>query len=181
MLLALLAFGQTAWPQYSGGTGTEANPYLISSKADWNTLSTQVKNGNLYTGKFFKMTADIGTVTTPIGYTSDGSFYNDDVRGNFFEGTFDGNGHTLTVKFGYTFEGNTTDYASRFRLVFVANDADLGSENNDDFAFISNGNIIINGTGTIQVIDLLGRQLFSREVNSSLLTPHSPPVSMCYD
>ena len=95
MLLALVAFGQTAWAQYSGGTGTEADPYLISSKADWNTLSTQVKNGNLYTGKFFKMTADIGTVTTPIGYTSDGSFYNDDVRDNFFEGTFDGNGQLI--------------------------------------------------------------------------------------
>lgn len=57
--------------------------------------------------------------------------------------------------------------------MFVANDADLGGEGNDNFAFISNGNIIINGTGTIQVIDLLGRQLFTSKVNSSLLTPNS--------
>ena len=61
----------------------------------------------------------------------------------------------------YTFNARNDDYASRFRLVFVANDAHLGGEGSDDFAFISNGEIIVNGTGTLQVIDLLGRQLFT--------------------
>lgn len=59
ILIAFLSFGTTAWAQFSGGTGTAVDPYLISSKDDWNTLHNQVKDGNLYTGKFFKMTADI--------------------------------------------------------------------------------------------------------------------------
>ena len=36
-----------------------------------------------------------------------------------------------------------------------------GSEN-EDFAFISNGEIIINGEGLVQVIDLLGHILVQR-------------------
>ncbi|MBQ5958344.1 MAG: hypothetical protein IJL44_04080 [Bacteroidales bacterium] len=51
--------------------------------------------------------------------------------------------------------------------------------NNDIFAYISNGELIVNGEGTLQVFDALGRQLFSKNLstsNSSLLT--SPAESM---
>lgn len=39
----------------------------------------------------------------------------------------------------------------------------------DLFAFISNGEIIINGTGTLQIIDVLGRELFSRNLSTPSL------------
>ena len=55
----------------------------------------------------------------------------------------------------YTFTAKTTDYESRFKLVFSA-DEDV-CEPNESFAFISNGNIIVNGEGTLQVIDVMGR------------------------
>ena len=74
----------------------------------------------------------------------------------------------------YSFNAKTTDYACRFRLVFGAR------ENDNDFAFISNGNLIVNGTGTLQVIDMLGRQLYNRQVNSSLLTPNSSLTAGVY-
>ena len=55
----------------------------------------------------------------------------------------------------YTFQAKTTDYASRFKLVFsICGDA---NGDNETFAFISNGNIIINGEGTLQVVDMTGR------------------------
>ena len=66
----------------------------------------------------------------------------------------------------YTFTAKTTDYASRFRLVFST------SENTDGdtaFAFISNGNLIVTGEGTLQIIDVLGRQLITRELQTSYL------------
>ena len=71
----------------------------------------------------------------------------------------------------YTFTAKTTDYASRFRLVFSAN----GNADDDSaFAFISNGNIIVNAgpstdseTSTLQVIDALGRQLLTKELQTS--------------
>ena len=63
---------------------------------------------------------------------------------------------------GYTFTARTTDYESRFKLVFVANDNENENENTP-FAFINNGNIIVNGEGTLQIVDVLGRVLFSQE------------------
>jgi hypothetical protein len=70
----------------------------------------------------------------------------------------------------YTFDARTTDYASRFKLVFNA----IGTEGNDDFAFIdADGNLIVNGDGTLQVFDVLGHQLLSRDVNSAFRIPHS--------
>ena len=67
----------------------------------------------------------------------------------------------------YTFDARTTDYASRFKLVFNAN----GAEDNNDFAFIDgNGNIIINGSGMVQIIDMLGRVLVTRDANNLIGT-----------
>ena len=65
----------------------------------------------------------------------------------------------------YTFTAKTTDYASRFKLVFNANENDNENQN-DDFAFISNGEILVNGEGTLQVIDILGHVLVNRETHS---------------
>ena len=73
----------------------------------------------------------------------------------------------------YTFTTKTTDYESRFKLVFNANGND-----NENFAFISNGNLIVNGEGTLQVIDIIGRTLFTKELstfNSSLSTLNFTP------
>lgn len=81
-----------------------------------------------------------------------------------------GNDVDLLVTPNYIFEAKTTDYASRFRLVFNCEDAD---SNNESFAFFNNEAIIVNGTGTLQVVDLLGRQLISQETTSNLLLPTS--------
>ena len=35
-----------------------------------------------------------------------------------------------------------------------------------DFAFISNGDLIINGMGTLQIFDVLGRNLITQEVSA---------------
>ena len=70
----------------------------------------------------------------------------------------------------YSFESTGNDYASRFELVFSANE---NENKNEIFAFISNGNIIVNGTGTLQIIDALGRELVRRDLstlNSQLST-----------
>lgn len=65
----------------------------------------------------------------------------------------------------YTFTSKPNDYASRFKLVFDAQQ--IGSENNQDgFAFVSNGDLIVNGTGTLQVIDVNGRVISSNTVSN---------------
>ena len=72
----------------------------------------------------------------------------------------------------YTFTAKTTDYESRFKLVFATTNEDTDG-NNDNFAFFSNGNIIVNGTGTLEIIDMLGRQLSSQEIHSTFHIQHS--------
>lgn len=95
MLLFVAMMGQDV--KAFTGSGTEGDPYQISSVADWNALAADVANGNNYTGKFFKLTADIGTDATPITTTIGcqlGAQANTRMR---FAGTFDGGGCTINV------------------------------------------------------------------------------------
>ena len=91
MLLMMMLTTVTAWADGLSGSGTAANPYLISSAADWTTFATAVSGGTTYEGKTVKLTADIDGITTMAG-TSD----------NRFKGTFVGGGHTLTVNYTAT-------------------------------------------------------------------------------
>ena len=69
----------------------------------------------------------------------------------------------------YTFNAKVSDYASRFKVVFVANGPSTGSgtDGSETFAFESNGNWIIanEGSATLLVIDLNGRILSSEQIN----------------
>lgn len=68
----------------------------------------------------------------------------------------------------YSFEATTSDYASRFRLVFATN-----NDSNSNFAFINNGEIILNGVNgntTVQLFDVTGRMLSSTNGASRIST-----------
>ncbi len=71
-----------------------------------------------------------------------------------------GNDIDLLETSTYAFDARYTDYTSRFKLVF-AKDC---YENNDNFAFFSDGEIIlsgVNGNSTVQVFDVNGRCISS--------------------
>ena len=82
----------------------------------------------------------------------------------------------LLATLSYTFEAKTSDDANRFKLVIGTSEAG----NQEIFAFDNDGEIVVNGTGNLQVIDMLGNILISREVNSSLLIPHSSLIAGVY-
>ncbi|WFN35648.1 PEGA domain-containing protein [Methanogenium sp. S4BF] len=88
MLITFVAIPCLAAPVaavYSGGSGTEASPYQISSSADIRYLSTDSGNWN----KYFIVTGDIdlsgGNPTSTIGTSA-----------TPFIGTFDGQGYTIS-------------------------------------------------------------------------------------
>ena len=104
---AALAEDATAMPKYNGGSGTEDDPWLISSVADLQLLANTINNGDAaafdadctdtgdgipgnYHGYYFKQTTDLDLSDImnwdPIGYS--GSFY--------FAGNYDGGGHTIS-------------------------------------------------------------------------------------
>lgn len=75
------------------GEGTEANPFLLKTKVDMITLSNATTNiKQLFPGFYFKMANDIDLESDPAfkGICGDSG----DAH-NKFEGTFDGDGHTL--------------------------------------------------------------------------------------
>ena len=84
------------------GAGTEDDPFLISNATEWNGFANGVTNGTTYSGKFVKLTADI-SVTTMAGASD----------ANSFQGTFDGDGHTLTLNMS----DFTEQYLAPFRYV----------------------------------------------------------------
>lgn len=92
------------------GEGTLASPYLISSKADWETFSN-VNNSKLYwgSGVYVKLTADIGSADDPIT-TMVGTYMGREYC--CFAGIFNGCGHKLTVNYVAT-----DDTCAPFRYV----------------------------------------------------------------
>ena len=77
------------------GSGTAESPYIIASTANWNYLMEQVNGRNSYSGKFFRLDADVD-ISTMVGCTLDEKNPGDS-KNTYFSGTFDGNGHTLNI------------------------------------------------------------------------------------
>ena len=95
LLIALLTTG-TAWAQFSGGSGTQADPYRIATVDDLNQLANNVNSGTKYSNTYFVMTTDItysyeGLGDTESNYTTIGNSEN-----RYFAGHFDGQNHTLS-------------------------------------------------------------------------------------
>ena len=101
--------GGSKMPAYSGGSGTQDEPWLISSVDDLQTLASTINSGNAaefdanaaavgkgvagnYYGYYFKQTTDLDLSSIenwdPIGYSGDCGFY--------FAGNYDGDGHTIS-------------------------------------------------------------------------------------
>ncbi len=90
---ALAALDGSVTPSEPAGSGTEDDPYLISTVADLDYVRSSVNDGtSSFEGQYLKLAADI---TLPEGWNPIGS--SNSIR---FKGTFDGDNHTVTVPKG---------------------------------------------------------------------------------
>ena len=80
-----------AWP--TQGTGIEDNPFIISSTDDWNGFANAVTGGCTFSGQYVQMNSNI-SVSAMVGADET----------NSFQGTFLGDGHTLTVSYSTSAE-----------------------------------------------------------------------------
>lgn len=116
-LIAMTA--QTAWAQtkFSGGAGTETDPYRITKADDLRELATDVaqnsSNESAYNGKYFKVMNDINFDTTTAWNSNESQENNftpiNNGSGNYtypFAGNFDGGGHTICGIRIYNVDGN---------------------------------------------------------------------------
>ena len=150
--LPISAFAVTPPNEFlSGGTGTQDDPWLISTAADLKALADYINDdthpanaydadgcglGNFH-GYYFKQTADIdlqGAAWDPIGYSDESHFY--------FSGHYDGGNHVIrnAVSSGITDNGYTL--AGIFGSVYFGSISNLHIENvefsaegNNDQAF----------------------------------------------
>lgn len=77
---------------FSGGTGTESDPYLISSIADLEELNNMTNAGKTL-GQYYKLTQDITAPFTGLIGTEAN-----------FNGNFDGDGHCITLDINRTWD-----------------------------------------------------------------------------
>lgn len=122
----------------SGGSGTQDDPWLISTAADLKALANYINSGKAadcdidgcgedignFHGYYFKQTADIdlqGAAWDPIGYSDESGFY--------FSGHYDGGNHVIrnAVSSGITDNGYTL--AGIFGSVYFGSISNLHIEN----------------------------------------------------
>ena len=96
---------------YSGGNGTAATPYLISSKADMTELATNVSSGQTYSGAYFKLTCDLTGTANKIST----------IIGGTFSGIFDGSGYKIELNIS-----STNNYVGLFVIISNAKIKNLG-------------------------------------------------------
>ena len=91
------------------GSGTETDPYKISTYDDLVYFANQVNADTTYAGQYVVLTNDITTDTTtwtPIGING---------SGKCFSGTFDGRGHSITFNSAITI---TNEYVGLFGFIY---------------------------------------------------------------
>jgi len=112
MMTMMIPTASAAWDGTSAsatliGSGTEVDPYLISSENDLAHVAKQVNDGTThYEGQYLKLAVDLdlgGKEWSPIGA----------LKANYFSGHFDGDGHTITGLFVKTIDDSAA-YAGVF-------------------------------------------------------------------
>jgi uncharacterized repeat protein (TIGR02543 family) len=121
------------------GSGTNEDPYLISNNGEWIWFAQSITNGTTYAGQTVKLTADIAATVMAGSHTSENNYH-------AFSGTFDGNGHTITLALSGSGEG--TALFSDLKGATLKNLKAQGSVTTDDrrpatFAVIVFGNSTI--------------------------------------
>ena len=83
-------------PATLSGSGTEADPYLISNTYEWNSFTINISNGTNYSRQYVQLSENI-SVSTAAGTS----------EANSFQGTFLGGGHTINAAINNTSNGGT--------------------------------------------------------------------------
>lgn len=162
----------------SGGSGTQDDPWLISTAADLKALADYINSGNAadcdadcntygnFHGYYFKQTADIdlqGAAWDPIGYSDESGFY--------FSGHYDGGNHVIrnAVSSGITDNGYTL--AGIFGSVYFGSISNLHIENVEFSAEGNNDQAFAGGLAGI----VLDSEITNCSVSNSKLSSSRAP------
>ena len=128
---------------------------------------------------FFRDNAE-GHQTLNFSAEEDGNFTlsweraNDDFRTLTLVDNITGVKTDMLTHDHYTFEGRVDDYNTRFKIVFGEMDNNEEEPVLEHFAFFDHGNLIVNGTGHFEVVDVLGRVVYATELTDTQNTVSLP-------
>ena len=77
-----------------------------------------------------------------------------------------GTNYDMLANDHYTFTASTEDYASRFYITYTVTDVDENVDGESNFAYFDGSDWVVNGQGTLDVVDVLGRTLFSQRLTN---------------
>jgi len=89
------------------GSGTQADPYIIKNKADFDTFTTNINNGNSYSGTYFQLGADINFDSTSCKIEKK------------FNGVFDGNGFKFSNITQYQSTVDALSYGGTSNIIYA--------------------------------------------------------------
>jgi len=165
------------WQYYNGGSGTEADPYLIATKADLLELGEKTADYD----KHFKMIADIDLAGTNFTSAVIGSDTNRSIfsfQGVKFTGVFDGNSNNiLNLSIGHIV--STNDYIGLFGYIDSGEVKNLGIVDSNVTGHYLVGGLCAQNYGTISSC------FFTGEVTGDFLVgglcgENNGMVSYCY-
>ena len=134
--------------KYSGGAGTEKDPYLISSAADFYEFA---HNSSEWTAhKYYKLTNNIN-ITSYTGAEDATSLVISPTKGTAFNGEFDGDGHSIQYGIGKDYLKSSTEGVEAGAGLFGYNKGNITNLTIDHCA-IQN----YNSTGYLDIINLGG-------------------------
>lgn len=164
----------------SGGSGTQDDPWLISTAADLKALADFINDdthpanaydadgcglGNFH-GYYFKQTADIdlqGAAWNPIGYSDESHFY--------FSGHYDGGNHVIRNAVSSGITDNGYALAGIFGSVYFGSISNLHIENVEFSAEGNNAQAFAGGLAGI----VLGSEIANCSVSGSKLSSSRIP------
>ena len=156
LIFITFVFTTIAWGQEMpnlSGKGTAYDPYLITSKNEWDKFAAYVggNSGYHYDGKFVKLTNDIGTVGDEVSVSAGSDE-------GYFAGHFDGDGHTILFKVTDT---ERKQYIAPFFCVAGRTEASVTNLN-------VTGTITTNGTKAAGIIGLVSYDVEIKNCTSNI-------------
>lgn len=159
----------------SGGSGTQDDPWLISTAADLKALADYINSGKAadcdadcntygnFHGYYFKQTADIdlqGAAWNPIGYS--------DNAGACFSGHYDGDNHVICNAISSSLTDNGYTFAGIFGFVWNGSVSNLHIEN-VTFSAAGDGNYAFAGglVGAVYASEITNCSVSNSKISSN--------------
>ena len=72
----------------------------------------------------------------------------------------------------YTFQSYSTDYSARFYIVFSVTGVDENDDDNNTFAFYNGDGWVVDGSGQLELVDMLGHVLYTNHLDGKPTLVH---------